>query len=1060
MLSDATKRLSFLDAEVGFSDHKVHDIGALCENGAVFHSTSGALLTGFLDGCRYVCGHNIVHHDARYLSAYIPENVLLIDTLYMSPLLFPKRPYHKLVKDDKLLVEELNNPVNDCRKAMDLFYDEINAYRLLPATMQQIFGKLLVGFEEFRGFFHYNDFVSDGMDVAQQVRTFFADKICSHADVEAMVASYPRELAYALALVLADDMLSITPPWVLHNFPRVDYVLRLLRHTRCPQGCGYCDSKLDVHQGLKNFFGYDEFRLFDGEPMQENAVRAAVDGQSLLAIFPTGGGKSLTFQLPALMEGASVHGLTVVISPLQSLMKDQVDNLADRGITTAVTINGLLDPITRAEAVERVSDGMASLLYISPEMLRSKTIEHLLMKRQVVRFVIDEAHCFSAWGQDFRVDYLYIGEFIAKLQQMKQSGKTIPVSCFTATAKQKVVADICDYFKRTLGLELRLFASSSARHNLHYSVIHVDTEEEKYNRLRSLVGSIEGPKIVYVSRTRKTTEIAHRLTRDGFRALPFNGKMEANEKVANQNAFMSGEVAIIVATSAFGMGVDKKDVGLVVHYDISDSLENYVQEAGRAGRDPAMQAQCFVLYGDQDLDKHFVLLNQTKLSISEIQRVWRAIKGLTRQNGTVCCSALEIARKAGWDDSVDDVETRVRTAVSALEQAGYVQRGNNVPHVYATGIMVNNMEEARMRLNHSALFDEAEREHAARIIKSLISTKYINRAQDSEAESRIDYLSDILGIKKESVISAVERMRQEGILADSRDMSAILTDDDTHKRSRLTLDRHLRLEQFLLQSIPEEGLQTSLRQLNDQAVQSGLSFATVKNLLNLLYFLVIKEYIVKKSKGDTIGITLCHSREVVMAKFQRRAKMCHFLIDRLYAVAEAQPKEDGRRKPITFSLVQMLREYQVSQQSDMFAASEPAVLADVEEGLLYLSKIGSVRLEGGFLVIYNAMEIKRTKDAKYQYKIEDYRLLNEFYKQKIQQVHIVGEYANLMVKDYDAALQFVQDYFQMDHKRFISKYFKGERAAELELNITPAKYRQLFGQLSARQREIIDDKDS
>ena len=173
---------------------------------------------------------------------------------------------------------------------------------------------------------------------------------------------------------------------------------------------------------LKAFFRYEQFRTYEGEPLQEQAAQAAVKGMSLLAIFPTGGGgKSLTFQLPALMAGNSVHGLTVVISPLQSLMKDQVDNLADRGITDAVTINGLLDPITRALAIQRVRDGEASLLYISPEMLRSKTIGRILLARHIVRFVIDEAHCFSSWGQDFRVDYLYIGKFIREYQQKKGS---------------------------------------------------------------------------------------------------------------------------------------------------------------------------------------------------------------------------------------------------------------------------------------------------------------------------------------------------------------------------------------------------------------------------------------------------------------------------------------------------------------------------------------------------------------------------------------------------------------------------------------------------------------
>ena len=201
---------------------------------------------------------------------------------------------------------------------------------------------------------------------------------------------------------------------------------------------------------------------------------------------------------------------------------------------------------------------------------------------------------------------------------------------------------------------------------------------------------------------------------------------------------MNDEVRIIVATSAFGMGVDKKDVGMVIHYDISDSLENYVQEAGRAGRDPSLEAKCYVLYSDNDLDKHFILLNQTKVSISEIQQVWKAVKELTRFRPRAESSALEIARRAGWDDSVSEIETRVRTALAALEQAGYIERGNNIPHVYATGITVSNMDEARKKIENSVLFERQDVEKAVRVIKSLISQKYISRSQDADAESRVD----------------------------------------------------------------------------------------------------------------------------------------------------------------------------------------------------------------------------------------------------------------------------------------------------------------------------------
>ena len=1063
-----SKNIAFVDTEVGLKDHKIHDIGALRDDGATFHQASKTALNQFLQEGKvdYICGHNLIHHDAHYLHL----NGILIDTLYLSPLLFPKRPYHHLVKDDKLMSEQMNNPVNDCEKAKELLMDEIAAWNLLSENKRKIFTLLLQHEEEFRGFLMYVGTIETDettTDVSELILSEYKNHICAHADIPAFAAQSPCGLAYALALIGTDDYQSVTPGWVLHNYPEVEHFIYVLCHTQCADGCEYCNHMLDIHYNLKQLFGYDAFRTYDGEPLQEQASQAAVDGKSLLAIFPTGGGKSLTFQLPALMDGRTVHGLTVVISPLQSLMKDQVDNLADRGFTDAVTINGLLDPISRSLAIERVLSGDATLLYIAPEMLRSNTIERILMARHVVRFVIDEAHCFSAWGQDFRVDYLYIGKFIKKYQEHKfgkdamerNHGRTqIPVSCFTATAKQKVVQDICDYFKSWLGTDLQLFASSASRTNLHYSVIHVDSDGTKYNLLRSLVEKTDCPTIIYVSRTKRTRELAQKLTRDGISALPYNGKMDADEKVHNQEAFMSDKVRIIVATSAFGMGVDKSDVGLVIHYDISDSLENYVQEAGRAGRDPHLNAKCYVLYSDEDLDKHFVLLNQTKLSISEIQQVWKAIKVLTKQRPHVSCSALEIARQAGWDNSVSDIETRVRTALSALEQSGYIERGNNIPHVYATGITVKNMDEARLRLTESPLFSKDEMQNAIRIIKSLITQKHIAKAQDSEAESRIDYLADILGLSKRDVISSVERMRQEGILADTRDISAHLQDiSDNQRKPQQMLENFAKLEKYILEHIPDESLQITYKQLNDNAVHDGINTSTEKQIRTLLYFLGVKGYTHKKENGShNLVITRDKNIETIIKRFERRIEVCRFIIERLYSLVK---ENDSEEKPLQFSVVELLNDLKSNHQS-LFSDFSSLQLEDVEEALLYLSKIGAMKLEGGFLVLYNAMAIKRTKELRLRYKQEDYRMLNEFYKQKIQQIHIVGEYANLMVRDYNAALQYVQDYFQMDYHRFISKYFKGNREAEIERNVTPSKYRKLFGMLSKRQKEIIDDHES
>ena len=1052
---------AIVDVEVGLKDHKIHDIGALKHDDTTFHKTSKEELFVFLNDVDYICGHNIIHHDANYLFTDKKCRWILVDTLYVSPLLFPERPYHRLVKDDKLISEQMNNPVNDCKKAKDLLLDEIACWHSLPQEKRLLFASLLKGKKEFEGFLSIVSAAYIHEGIQKLIKDLYAGKICQHADLGMLIRQYPCGLAYALALIDTTDYRSITPGWVLYNYPEVEFIVKLLRHTNCHKGCDYCRTQLDVLHNLKTFFGYECFRTYEGEPLQERAAQAAVEGKSLLAIFPTGGGKSLTFQLPALMAGHSMHGLTVVISPLQSLMKDQVDNLADRGITDAVTINGMLDPITRSLCIQRVQDGEASLLYISPEMLRSKTIEKILMARHVVRFVIDEAHCFSSWGHDFRVDYLYIGKFIQQYQKKKKCKTPIPVSCFTATAKQKVIQDICDYFRQTLNLNLELFASTATRTNLHYSVIHVENDNDKYLKLRELVAEADCPTIVYVSRTKRTRELAAKLTRDGYKALSFNGKMEADEKIASQDAFMNDQVHIIVATSAFGMGVDKKDVGLVVHYDISDSLENYVQEAGRAGRDPNLSARCYVLYNDNDLDKHFILLNQTKLSISEIQQVWKAVKSLTKHRMKVNCSALEIARQAGWDDSVSDIETRVRTALAALEQSGYLVRGSNVPHVYATGITVKNMDEARERISASLLFGSDEIEKAVRIIKSLISQKHIAKAQDSEAESRIDYLADILGLSKKDVISVVVRMRQEGILADSKDIFAYLQDaGDSERKSQMLLERFAKLEQYILSHISDEPLRISCKQLNEDAVNDGISTSKEKDIRTLLYFLTIKGYTRKKEDAvHNMEIARQADLESTIRRFEKRLEISRFTVEWLYKLALNAEKENVPGKAIQFSVVELLNRIRSSSRS-LFGGLDDIQLEDVEEALLYLSKIGALKLEGGFLVLYNAMTIQRIKDNKSRYKQDDYRMLDEFYKLKIQQVHIVGEYANLMVRNYHAALQYVQDYFQMDYKKFVTKYFKGDRTSEIQRNLTPQKYNQLFGQLSKRQMEIISDKDS
>lgn len=1056
----------FIDTEIDVKSKKVLDIGCISDKGEELHSTSFADFIKQISSARYICGHNILKHDLPYLkksAKYDFTGYRAIDTLHLSPLLFPTKPYHKLLKDDKLQTDEKNNPLNDAIKAKDLFYDEVTAFKEIDEDLKEIYYSLLGDKKEFASFFSFVGYSSSGSEFNRLIQDRFSAQICNNVQLENLMAENPVELAYCLALINTKSRYSITPPWVVMTYPDVERVMFLLRSNPCLTGCSWCDQALDAKIGLKKYFGFDSYRTYGGESLQEEAVNAAIENKSLLAVFPTGGGKSIAFQVPALMSGENVKGLTVVISPLQSLMKDQVDNLEKISITDAVTINGLLDPIERAKAIYRIENGSASILYISPESLRSKTIERLLLGRNVVRFVIDEAHCFSSWGQDFRVDYLYIGNFIKSLQEKKNLEDNIPVSCFTATAKQKVIQDIKDYFQDKLSLQLKTFTSTASRTNLQYKVIPKDNDEEKYNTIRNLIDGNPCPTIIYVSRTRRAYKISERLSSDGYIAKPYHGKMDKQEKSENQDAFIRGDVQIMVATSAFGMGVDKKDVGMVIHHDISDSLENYVQEAGRAGRGEDITADCYVLFNEEDLSKHFILLNQTKLNIKEIQQVWKAIKGITRFRSTASNSALEIARQAGWDDNVVEIETRVTTAIAALEEAGYLKRGQNMPRIFASSILSKNAQEAIEKINSSERFNEKQKQQAVRIIKKLFSSKSRKQATEEPAESRIDHISDHLGIVKEEVISVINLLREEKILADTKDLTAFIKRGAKINRSLTIVNEIAKIENFLLSQFDEKEKTFHLKELNELAEENDCSGVSPNKLKTVINFWVIKNWIKRKNHDysrNHLTIVSNYSNTEIKNKLSKRHELARFIVEFLFTKSDENISESDVNKEqliVEFSVHELKHSYLNSQTLYKVDIS----IQDVEDALFFLSRIDAIKIEGGFLVVYNKITIERLEqDNKKRYKTDDYQKLEQFYENKIQQIHIVGEYAKKMISDYRDALQFVEDYFQLNYASFLNKYFNKERQGEIKRNLTPAKFRKLFGELSPAQLGIIKDNSS
>ena len=1056
------KEIVFFDLEVDPKTDVLLDIGCIRPDGAIFHKRSIPEFLSFIGKSDFLCGHNIFQHDLKYLQKYMREPGFglrkSIDTLLLSPLFYPKKSYHGLSKDDKLQTEEKNNPVSDAKKARELLIDEFTTFRKMPEEFKQILFQLLHSQMEFACFFQYADYSRQdtSVELVQQIKVQFKDRICEHADVEALIQD-PVPLAYKLSSIREGDF---TPAWVLKNYPRVQEVGFLLRGIPCSRGCSYCNKSLNPIAALQRLFGLTHFRTFGDIPLQEQAVHAALKNQSLLAIFPTGGGKSVTFQLPALISGESTKALTVVISPLQSLMKDQVDGLEKKHhITDAASINGLLSEVERSQAIRQVEEGRASLLYIAPESLRSVTIERLLLKREIARFVIDEAHCFSAWGQDFRVDYLFIGEFIRNLQEKKQLSGKIPVSCFTATAKLKVVEDIRQYFKEKSDLNLELFRADTARANLHYTVLETKSDEEKYSRLRMLIESKSCPVIVYVSRTKKADELTQRLTNDGFAALAFHGKMDRDKKTLNQNEFMEGRTNIMVATSAFGMGVDKADVGMVIHYNISDSLENYIQEAGRAGRNESISADCYILFDEEDLDRHFILHNQTKLTIKEIKQVWKALKELTQIRNNAFYSPLEIARKAGWDENVRGIETKITTTISALENVKYVRRGLNYPMIYANSILCKSAQEAIDKINASDSFGD-KKENAIRIIKSLFSSKSKRLSTDELAESRVDYIADRLGLTREQVIRVVTVLKDLKILADDKDIRVFIKKGERSTTlSMPVLEVHMKIEHALWEIFTEDEVTYHLKEINTTLQNKDIPECSTRKIRGIVNFWAKKGWIQRRNhdhSGNHFQLSLAIPRKEFGDRMADRHYLAAFTVRYLFQKdAKSSPQSlgsDGMQ--IEFSVLELREE--AERQEGVFARKFS--IDDVEDTLFYLSRIEALRIDGGFMVTFNRLSIERMeKNNSKQYTSPDYKLLENHYLHKVQQIHIVGEYARKMIRSEKEAAQFSHDYFNLEFGGFLKRYFPGSRQAEISRAVTPAKYKRLFASLSDRQLGIIED---
>jgi ATP-dependent DNA helicase RecQ len=1088
-----------IDLEVSPRDGRLHSFAAVRSGASeplVFHKGDlvDALnrLDAFSDGADFVLGHNLVKFDLPKLASIKPGLRLLslpaVDTLWLNPLAFPRNPYHHLVKhyqDGQLKHGRLNDPELDARLTLDVLGDQ---YAALQATDRNA-GDLVCAWH----------WLTTCEPRASGVDAFFATLrgrsrpedvealsaigrlLTAHACitwVRRIVESAAAEgwaLSYALAWLSVAGGNSVMPPWVRHQFPMAGKLIQRLRDTACSDpDCGWCREHHDARGELKRWFGASlEFRLEPvdrecGRPLQEVIVESAMRGEHLLGILPTGTGKSLCYQIPALSRYEKTGALTVVISPLVALMADQVAGLEARGHTCCAAFNGLLTMPERADVLDRIRLGDVGILITSPEQLRNRSLRQVLAQREIGAWVLDEAHCLSKWGHDFRPDYRYVGRFI---HERAGDGSPPPILCLTATAKPEVVDDIANHFHKRLGLRLRILDGGATRDNLDFDVIPT-TQTMKFEHVHQalehhLPGDQPGGAIVYCATRRQTEEVAEFLRVKEIAADYYHAGLQPETKKSVQERFIRGELRVISATNAFGMGIDKPDVRLVIHADIPGSLENYLQEAGRAGRD-RQQARCVLMYTLDDVERQFGMSARSRLSQRDIQTILDALRRLDRKKrlgGEVVATAGEVLaedEKGQFERDSATEDTRVKTAISWLEEVALLTREENRVQVFPSSLRIGSIEEARDRLHKQKMTDGYRRQLLA-LVDVLIEA-------DPDDGISTDELMLASGLSAEQVRVALFDLERLGIASNDTAITA-LVHAGVARASTERFAESTAIEAALIDLMREDAPDLAkgeesllhLRIATQKLKDDGHSTALPEKVLRLLRSIAadgrgedggIGSISLKMLDRETLRVRLQREWQAIAELAERRRQGARLLLDHL--IGNLPTGSRGTDLLVETTLGKLF----AAMETDLFLKSQsknPQKLLD--RALLWLHEQEVIRLNKGLAVFRPAMTIKLSEEKRNFAKV-DFEPLKQHYHEKGVQIHVMAEYAQRGLEAIADAVRLAADYFALEREAFIAKWLPN-REKELGQLTTPESWRRIVEDLGSpiQQRIVADDRE-